>query len=216
VHWAHRRFLGLRDSAHAWLAQRQAGLSARTLAQVIGRYRRSIGDLQQSMAGERQGMDALLQRAAPPSAELNMPADADSARARDFGGARRGKAESLAPNRPFDADAAASSRRLVVDSVLNWLRLEKRRVLETLDDSVTFAALGMDSLSAIALSGELEARTGLEVSAEVLYECQTLGQLVAYVEACRVIDVPQEGLDGQRGGTGAADPADDGRLVAAS
>ncbi|MDM0030187.1 AMP-binding protein [Variovorax saccharolyticus] len=181
LRWARHRFMMRRDEAHAWLSSCESELHAAALQPLVAGYEDAIGDIQQNLMGESSGLDELLRRAenlvirseAAPAIQAAPPILAAVSP-----GAKPARMEPPVP----------PSRQLVHAGVLNWLRVEKRRPMDTVEDHVTFVSMGMDSLSVIALVGELEMRTGLELGPEVLYDCQSVGRLVEYVDGVRTAE----------------------------
>ena len=102
----------------------------------------------------------------------------------DEGAATRQNIASIAVGNP----ATTGSRQRTVESVINWLRTEKRRTVNELGDEVCLTSLGMDSLGAITLSLELERRTGVDVTPDIIFECQTIGRLAAYIAENSPVD----------------------------
>lgn len=77
----------------------------------------------------------------------------------------------------------ASVQKIVHDSVLKWLRTEKRREVSNVDYDVPFTSLGMDSLGTVALMLELEQRMGVTINPELIYEYQTINELALHIDA---------------------------------
>jgi acyl carrier protein len=81
--------------------------------------------------------------------------------------------------------ASASTRALVHDSILHWLRTEGRRDVDAIDFDVPFATLGMDSLATASISVDLEQRLGVPVVPEVLFDYQSINELAGFLESQR-------------------------------
>ena len=113
------------------------------------------------------------------------PSNAGQRQARaDEGAATRQNIASIAVGNPV----TTGSRQRTVESVINWLRTEKQRTVNELGDEVCLTSLGMDSLGAVTLSLELERRTGVDVTPDIIFECQTIGRLAAYIAENSPVD----------------------------
>jgi acyl carrier protein len=198
--WAMRRFIDLRHAILGWFSAQRRELSSSKLVNIIGRYTMAIGDVEQQLAGEGQGPDQFIRRGndaqsrADAVVESGSHAPAASTEALEEAINRSDELSKLlvreigVASDGIDVYASGSekshaTRRMIHDSVVKWLRVEKRRTVDKLDDGVSFSSLGMDSLGAITLTLELERRIGVELSPEILHECQTIGRLAAYIDA---------------------------------
>lgn len=153
--WARRRWTALL----AGLEASAPGAPGDVLAARIAAYAEAIGAPDQVAAGERHLRDPLLDPHWAPA-----PAAATaSASARET--------------------AAAGDTRALVRRCLRIALLDAG--VEALGDDQPFVEVGLDSLSALPVTLELERQTGLPVGAELLYEYQTVAQLAAYLDACR-------------------------------
>ena len=72
---------------------------------------------------------------------------------------------------------AAEIERFVVDRVADL----KGVAAEAVDVNASFAALGLDSVAAVHLGGELEDWLGLELPATITYDFPTIAKLSAYL-----------------------------------
>ena len=65
----------------------------------------------------------------------------------------------------------------------DWLKTEiQAQTGQRVDEHQSFSALGLDSVAAVALSGDLEARFGLELDPTVMFEYTTLAALLDYLQ----------------------------------
>jgi acyl-CoA synthetase (AMP-forming)/AMP-acid ligase II/alkylation response protein AidB-like acyl-CoA dehydrogenase/acyl carrier protein len=81
------------------------------------------------------------------------------------------------------AATSTPTRKIVHDSVLKWLRTEKRREVSNVDHDAFFTSLGMDSLGTVALALELEQQMGVTINPELIYEYQTINALALHIDA---------------------------------
>jgi acyl-CoA synthetase (AMP-forming)/AMP-acid ligase II/alkylation response protein AidB-like acyl-CoA dehydrogenase/acyl carrier protein len=174
--WARARF----DAARLALGA-AAGAGARPgaselLARIDG-YADAIGDVEQALAGEADRLDPLLRRAAPPARPPEAPL-----------------AGSLAPAvPPHGGMALPSTRQLVHDSVMKWLRSDGAGQCEPIGYDTPFTELGMDSLATVPIALELEQQTALPIAPELLYDYQTVNALAAYIDTRRRAAAMEEG-----------------------
>jgi acyl-CoA synthetase (AMP-forming)/AMP-acid ligase II/alkylation response protein AidB-like acyl-CoA dehydrogenase/acyl carrier protein len=180
--WAMRRFVDLRHAVLGWFDNRGGTLSSPALIDIISQYTASIGDVEQQLAGEAHGLDPVLRREQGAEARVASGSHPQAAHRSDRSGEAGAPDGGLALQPPATARSQAT-KQMIHDSVAKWLRAEKRRTVDKLDDGVSFSSLGMDSLGAITLTLELERRIGVELSPEIIHECQTIGRLAAYIDA---------------------------------
>lgn len=71
-------------------------------------------------------------------------------------------------------------------AIEHWLLEEIARILHQsphhLEPSLPFASLGLDSTAAIALTGDLEDRWGVEVDPTLIFEYPSIQSLLDYLE----------------------------------
>jgi acyl carrier protein len=172
--WAMRRFSDLRREIFELFDEDRQKLSSSTILDIVNRYQLSIGDVEQQMAGEGHAIDALLRRHGGEGADAEGPGPAHAPYSPEW------------QTRAFAAgteEKSLATVNIVCESVVKWLRAEKRRSVDRLDGGTSFSSLGMDSLGAITFALELERRTGVELGSEVIYECETISGLAAYIDA---------------------------------
>jgi acyl-CoA synthetase (AMP-forming)/AMP-acid ligase II/alkylation response protein AidB-like acyl-CoA dehydrogenase/acyl carrier protein len=169
VTWARARF----DAASQVLvaAPAAAPRACALLARIEG-YVDAIGDVEQALAGETDELDPLLRRVfaradAPPAAAASAA----------FGG----PAAAVQPLPPL----SGTTRQLVHDSVMKWLRSDGAGDCEPIGYDTPFTELGMDSLATVPIALELEQQTGLPIAPELLYDYQTVNALAAYIDQLR-------------------------------
>jgi acyl-CoA synthetase (AMP-forming)/AMP-acid ligase II/alkylation response protein AidB-like acyl-CoA dehydrogenase/acyl carrier protein len=174
VVWARRRFNGQLQALLSELAAQRPYSSPSDLINLVAGYRDAIGDIDQALPGEDHEPDALLRRSPPAAGAQAMPAPAQPVAA----------APAQAPARA-PGGASATTRALVHDSILHWLRTEGRRDVDAVDFDVPFATLGMDSLATASIAVDLEQRLGVPVVPEVLFDYQSINELAGFLERQR-------------------------------
>lgn len=182
VVWARRRFNGQLQALLAELAAQRPYSSPADLVELVAGYRDAIGDIDQALPGEDHESDALLRRSPPAAA-----AHAADAAPHGAGAAPAHLAVAPAPAHAiaYAAGASATTRALVHDSILHWLRTEGRRDVDAIDFDVPFATLGMDSLATASIAVDLEQRLGVPVVPEVLFDYQSINELAGFLERQR-------------------------------
>lgn len=71
---------------------------------------------------------------------------------------------------------------------------DEGRLIATITDDTSIAAMGLDSLRAVQISLAVESATGREIDATVLYEHDTVSKLASYLRNCVVVQrEPQSG-----------------------
>lgn len=165
--WARRRWTAVLASLEA----STPGAPGEVLAARIAAYAEAIGAPDQVAAGERHLRDPLLDphwSPTPAAAAVTVPVPA---------------ASPLIVPAPATAVVFGGDTRTLVRRCLR-IALQDAGV-DALGDDQPFVEVGLDSLSALPVTLELERQTGLPVGAELLYEYQTVAQLAAYFDACR-------------------------------
>jgi acyl-CoA synthetase (AMP-forming)/AMP-acid ligase II/alkylation response protein AidB-like acyl-CoA dehydrogenase/acyl carrier protein len=177
--WARARFEAARLALAAGAGKRLG--AAELLARIDG-YAGAIGDVEQALPGEAGQLDPLLRRAACP------------ARAPDTApqGTQAGAAA--------EGEARASTRQLVHESVMKWLRSDAGDC-ESIGYDTPFTEIGMDSLATVPIALELEQQTALPIAPEVLYDYQTVNALAAYIDSRRRAAAVEAGVDVAPGAT---------------
>ena len=164
--WARRRFGALGQEIVAEMAANRPRGSSEELAALIGGYALDIGDIDQQLPGEWQQADTLLRR--------------------DGAGADPAPWRQAAPPGPAAGAAAegcATTRAIVHDCILNWLRIEPLRQGIAVDADTSFAELGMDSLASAAIAAELEERVGMPILPELLFDHGSVARLAAFIDS---------------------------------
>src|SRR5262249_29395424 len=79
---------------------------------------------------------------------------------------------------------------LVHACVLRWLQGRGDAALAKLDGDTPFTSLGLDSLAAASVGLEIEKATGVRLTPDILYECQTINRLAGYLAPRRPNSCP--------------------------
>lgn len=179
------------DQANAWLEEQFADAVSRAMSPgregrwrtpeaillAASTYTHSIGDLEQSGAGEEQAMDPLLRRSSqgpgvqPPQHQKPDPAHEEARR--DTPATPR--TDATAEVRP------AVNARAVEGLMLDWLATRLKVPRHTLDPQSAFADLGLDSLSAVELAQMLKERLGVAIPVTASWNHPTVRALSSYV-----------------------------------
>jgi acyl carrier protein len=161
--WAEERF----EAAIAFARQRAGaaglGLSASDVRQVIASYTTSIGDIEQTLAGEDDRLDPLLRR----------DAAAGASRAPIVAGPTPAPAA-----RPASAPVDASA---IERFIVRWLAKELKLPEVSVDPKRSFFDYGLDSVTAVMLVSRLEEWLRTDVNPELPYEIPVIGRFAAEV-----------------------------------
>ncbi len=203
IDWATRRLVELHQEIIASFSATRQQLASPTLLAIVARYERAIGDAGPGRAADMPGPCMGSEHGAGTALDCGRSAFPAAALVRGGQHLATGESQVLGANRSGDSFHPAGSafeathnlseaeccavptsptREIIRDSVINWLRSEKRRVVDTLDEEASFASLGMDSLGAIMLILELERRLGLVISPDIVQDYPTIGRLASYID----------------------------------
>lgn len=78
-------------------------------------------------------------------------------------------------------DRAAGLRAMLSESVTDIVRNTLKLPLDYIEPDQPLTALGMDSLGMATLATAIEERTGVKISGDVIFECETIDGLVRYL-----------------------------------
>lgn len=212
VDWAVQRFVDLRHHVIGWLNDSRRNLSTKQMISIVGQYEFLIGDDERPLTDQGHSLGELMRREkdqedgtrieswplpsaissvnhpngperrlssfiAVPESPINGPDEIGQVAGLEAAPMRNSGTAAVCPE-----VATSGTRNIVHDCVVKWLRTEKRRTVEKLEENVPFAILGMDSLGAIMLTLELERRMGVALDPEVVNECQTVDRLAIYID----------------------------------
>jgi 8-amino-7-oxononanoate synthase len=94
------------------------------------------------------------------------------------------------------ADVQQTTEQLVHDAVVHWLRTEGATPVDQVDLDESLLGLGIDSLGVMTIGGELENATQKRINPDVVYELETIRELVEYLDSIQpmqnVENVPTE------------------------
>jgi acyl-CoA synthetase (AMP-forming)/AMP-acid ligase II/alkylation response protein AidB-like acyl-CoA dehydrogenase/acyl carrier protein len=166
--WAEERFEAAIAAARQRAGSTGVSLDAADLSAAIERYHSSIGDIEQTLAGEDDQLDPLLRRASAksprvPAVPEPAPAPALRAMPADVPGAE-----------PIDT---AAIERFIV----RWLAKELKLPEGSVDPKRFFFDYGLDSVTAVMLVARLEEWLRIEVNPELPYEVPVIARFAAEV-----------------------------------
>ncbi len=173
LNWAQAHFERRRAKALQASPAQHALLDRAALEETIAGFEQTIGDVEQSLAGEDHALDALLtsEVSAAPAAQAQ-PVDVEDSKHRE-----------TAPYRP------------VLDWLKTWMAAEFSTKQAEIDDDDRFAAFGMDSVSAQLLVGKLQDWLGVDLPATLVWEYRTVSELARYLAELPDIKIENTPLD---------------------
>jgi alkylation response protein AidB-like acyl-CoA dehydrogenase/acyl carrier protein len=167
--WAEQRFEASIAAAFARSDANAFHAGAADLQSAVDGYVASIGDVEQSLAGEDHALDWMLRRtdttrpgvdrttaSMPPAVEAPVPADPTSFRA------------------PVDA---VSVERFIVSHVARALKLPQASI----DPDRSFFDYGLDSVTTVMLAASLEDWLGLTINPELIYDIPVIRRFAVHV-----------------------------------
>ncbi|MDJ0576140.1 MAG: AMP-binding protein [Xenococcaceae cyanobacterium MO_234.B1] len=154
---------------------------------IIANYTQTIGDLEQTLAGEDQGLDEFLRIERKENNQLRSEiafsnADINSdEKARELNDFISPNSASLAETiAPIESDSLHN-----VESIQNWiinlLQQEWKIPVSSIDPSKSFADYGLDSVMAVNLAQELEDWLGWPVEATIVWNFPTIESLAHHL-----------------------------------
>lgn len=188
--WAELRFEGALAAVRGRVHE-EILLGAGEIEQMVAGFEPSIGDVEQSLPGEQQGMDALLRRdgregsgafapaaAVPPAPSTPLDAARPVEPARSALQAAPADAE-LAGERVTTSTPSDRVRRWMIDWMARAMRLPRSRI----DVNMPFADYGLDSIKAIEFAQDLEAWLGgqIEIEESASWKYPTIAALAEHV-----------------------------------
>ncbi|WP_146214732.1 AMP-binding protein [Azospirillum thermophilum] len=170
--WARVRFDRRLAKALSATAAETVLLDSRAVEELVAGYEETIGDVEQTLAGEELSLDPLMRRAAPPP--FGPPAVPDAP---------------AAPAAPAPAAAAAGAATAVADGraqeiagwLKDWLAGEFQRDAAAIGEDDRFSEFGMDSVTAMMLTGALEQWLGADLNPTLVWDHPTVGGLAAHL-----------------------------------
>ncbi len=171
-----------------WGGPREAILAnGEVTSSIIGNYTQTIGDLEQTLAGEDQGLDEYLRLEREPDNQLRPQVIFDNA---DISLDREIK--KLSNN--SSSDSVNDSQTIApiennsiytVESIQNWminlLHKEWRIPMSSLDPSQSFADYGLDSVMAVNLAQEIEDWLQSPIEATIVWNFPTIKSLAQHL-----------------------------------
>jgi acyl carrier protein len=171
--WAEQRFEASVSNALARSGANTFKVHGSDVESLVDGFRTSIGDVEQSLAGEDHGFDDMLKRggAAParvvtprPAAAASLPAVAPVAVARE-------------PPRTAQHKDADAIERFIVARLARELKVGERSI----DPRRSIFDYGLDSVTTVMLSASLEEWLGIELQPEAAYDVPVIRQFARYV-----------------------------------
>jgi 8-amino-7-oxononanoate synthase len=95
-------------------------------------------------------------------------------------------AETTKPMESTNDLRVSSTRELIHDQMVTWLRDEAAISVEQIDYDASIFELGIDSLGAATIGCELEKSLQKKINPEVLFELDTINELAEYLDSLRV------------------------------
>lgn len=171
--WARVRFDRRLAKALGASAAETVLLDGRQVEELVAGYEETIGDIEQTLAGEELSLDPLMRRAAPPPT----PAASETPAAPPTEASVPVPVATVAP-----APAAESTRvREIADWLKAWIAAEFQRDAAAIADDDRFSEFGMDSVTGMMLTGALEQWLGVELSQTLVWDHPTLGGMAAHL-----------------------------------
>jgi acyl-CoA synthetase (AMP-forming)/AMP-acid ligase II/alkylation response protein AidB-like acyl-CoA dehydrogenase/acyl carrier protein len=170
--WAESRF---EASIAAALAQSDGGsfkFDARKLSALAAAYRSSIGDVEQSLAGEDHALDPMLRREGGDG-PLSHPTASPAVLKEEAPAPRTPRA----PVTPRTLVEAASVERFIV----RWIGKELKLVEASIDPSRSVFDYGLDSVTAVMLAATLEEWLDIDLGPEIVYDIPVIRRFAAHV-----------------------------------
>ncbi|MBY6263493.1 hypothetical protein EI613_16460 [Azospirillum sp. 412522] len=173
--WARVRFDRRLAKALGATAAEAVLLDGRQAEELVAGYEETIGDIEQTLAGEELALDPLMRRAAPPP--FGPPVVPEEA--------RTAEPPSASPSPPAAVVTAAipatGRQREIADWLRAWLAEEFRRDAAGIGDEDRFSEFGMDSVAAMMLTGALEQWLGAELGPTLVWDHPTVGAMAAHL-----------------------------------
>ncbi|HEX8572388.1 MAG TPA: AMP-binding protein [Allosphingosinicella sp.] len=157
--WCRLRYQRRLAKALGAIPAETALLDARQAEALATGYAGTIGDVEQTLAGEGGGLDPILTRS----------------------GDRASPGPESAPPPIVAVEASSGAEGPVLDWLKSWLAAEYGQDESRISGLDRFADFGMDSIAATLMVGALEARFNVELSPTLAWEYPTLGAMAAHV-----------------------------------
>ena len=138
---------------------------------LISSYVETIGDIEQTLAGEDYELDNLLKRGKATS-------DTPELRITNNPSATQSPTPSTITNNPSAAKATTQS---IQNWMVDWLVKELKLPAKSIDTSKSFADYGLDSVTAVELSDALQDWLGITLSPTLAYDYPTIESMAQYL-----------------------------------
>lgn len=145
-------------------------LNANEATELISSYGETIGDLEQTLAGEDEALDGLLRReeraaTSPHRITTNLP----------------GTVTSEVESKKSDATASNYTAESIAAWLTKWIADELKIVSNSIDTHKSFVYYGLDSVTVIVLSSDLEVWLGRELSPSIAWNYPTIATLAQHL-----------------------------------
>ncbi len=155
---------------------------------LVSSYVETIGDLEQTLAGEDHELDSLLKRGivtgeTPVLRIANNPSAAQSptkSTITNNPSAAKSSPKSAITNNPSAAKSVATTQS-IKNWMVEWLVKELKLPTKSIDTSKSFADYGLDSVTAVELSDALQEWLGITLSPTLAYDYPTIESMAQYL-----------------------------------
>jgi acyl-CoA synthetase (AMP-forming)/AMP-acid ligase II/alkylation response protein AidB-like acyl-CoA dehydrogenase/acyl carrier protein len=174
--WAQQRFEDAIAAARSRADRGAFGLTSTELGSLVHGYAVSIGDIEQSLAGEDHELDRLLRRndsrRAPPP-----PPTAASRAVEGLG------ASPIQPVAPTQSHRPPRDAKAIEQFIVRWVAKELKLPEASIDASRSFFDYGVDSVTTVMLGASLEEWLGMELNPELIYDIPVIDRFAAHLAA---------------------------------
>ncbi len=193
VDWARSQFDQTLERALSGTPLESVLLSANETTSLISSYAAAIGDLEQKLAGEDVVLDGLLRReqtaVASPNGTTNFPEAVTS------------EVKLKEPDSRISRHTAES----IETWLAKWVADELKIAVNSIDTHKSFVYYGLDSVTAIRLTGDLEVRLGRQLSLTLAWDYPAIKTLAQHLAAKNDGTVPDVKATPSRRGDEAKD-----------
>ncbi|MEO0802324.1 MAG: AMP-binding protein [Cyanobacteria bacterium J06642_2] len=204
--WVEQQFEQSLAKALGDRAMESVVLSARDADALVSSYTETIGDVEQTCAGEERELDGFLRQQpgsiSRASQDIVLPG---SVAAEDTMIPHASESKSVAESDPpadLETVAASTLTDRSVESLeawlVEWISRELKTEIATVNSQKSFVHYGLDSVTAIMLVSDLEVRIGRELPPALAWSYPIIRDLARYL-ADELESVPSEEDAGQNG-----------------
>ncbi len=168
VAWAQSQFDQALERALSGTSLESVLLNANAATDFISSYAETIGDLEQTLAGEDDTLDRLLRRdptAESPNRRINLV------------GAVTSEVKSSKP----DSKTSHHTLESIETWLAKWIVDELKVAIDSIDTRKSFVYYGLDSVTAIKLTDDLELRLGRQLSPTLPWDYPSISTLAQHL-----------------------------------